>query len=161
MTAYLYNAPAGVPGDVTRIQDSVVEPIQLGEAFSAFGVPYKLDPTTGKAMNIDASDAATVFAGILSRSVPSIGGNTNQGLNDAIPNQEATNGGCVLGYVNVECKVGTPVKGQPVYMRITADTGKAVGDLETAADSGKCVAINAVFAVNGKDASNITEIRIK
>lgn len=161
MTAYLYNAPAGVPGDVTRIQDSTVEPILLGEAFSAFGRPYKLDATTGKAMEIDASDAATVFAGIVSRSVPSIGGNTASGLNDAIPNAESSQGGVIKGYVNVLCPVGTPVKGQPVYMRITADTGKAVGDLETAADAGKCVAINAVFAVNGKDASNITEIFIK
>ena len=45
--------------------------------------------------------------------------------------------------------------------KAAADTGKAVGDLETAADSGKCVALTGVtWAVDGKDSSNVTEIRI-
>lgn len=162
MTSYLYNAPSGVPGDVTRLQESVVEPIILGEAFTAFGKPFKFSASTGKAMNIASGDAATVIAGIVTRSVPSISGNNTQGFNDAIPNIESPNGGLRKGFCNVICTVGTPVKGQPVYVRITADTGKLVGDIETAADSAKCVAIpGAEFASNGKDADSVCEIYIK
>jgi hypothetical protein len=162
MTAYLKNAPAGVPGDVTRLQNSIVEPILLGEEFTAFGVPYKLDASTGKAMMIDSGDAATVFKGILSRSVPSIGGNFNQGLNDAIPNDESSQGGLVEGYINVLCPVGTPVKGGIVYMRVTAAGAEVLGSLETGADGGDCVALTGVeWASNGKDANNIAEIKIK
>lgn len=160
--SYLYNAPSGVPGDVTRLQNSVVEPIVFGEAFLGFGGPYKLDPSTGKAMMIDSADAASVFAGIVSRSVPSQGGDLSQSLAGGIPDIDQAGGGVVQGYVNIKCSVGTPVKGQPVYMRITADTGKLVGDLETAADSGKCVAlVGVVFASNGKDADSNAEIFIK
>lgn len=161
MPAYLYSAPAGVPGEVNRAQDSIVEPIILGEAFDAFGVPYKLDPTTGKAMMIDTSDTAAVFAGIISRSVPSISGNLTSGYDDAIPNQDAPNGGCVFGYISVKCPVGTPVKGQGVYMRVTAGVGEVLGSLETGADGGDCVLLSGVeWSVNGKDANNNTEIRI-
>lgn len=162
MTSYLKNAPAGVPGDVTRLQNSIVEPILLGEAFTAFGVPYKLDASTGKAMMIDASDAATVFKGVLSRSVPSIGGNFNQGLNDAIPNADSSQGGMVEGYINVLCPVGTPVKGGIVYMRVVAATGKLVGDFEATADGANSVVLAGVeWASNGKDANNIAELKIK
>jgi hypothetical protein len=159
--AYLYNAPAGVPGTVTRLQDSVVEPVLLGAAFSAFGVPFKFNGS-GKAIPIAASDAATVFKGILTRSVPSISGNTTETFAGGIPNQEASQGGLRRGFVNVLCTIGTPVKGGIVYMRVVADTGKAVGDLEATADGSNNVALTGVeWAVNGKDADNITELYIK
>lgn len=161
MTAYLYNAPAGVPGDVTRELETLVEPVLLGAAFTAFGVPYKMD-SAGKAIPVANGDAATVFKGIISRFVPSISGNMTQGLNDAIPNQDSTQGGVRRGYVNVLCKVGTPVKGGTVYMRVVAASGKAIGDLEATSDSTNSVALVGVeWAVNGKDASNITELYIK
>jgi hypothetical protein len=158
----LYNAPAGVVGTVTRSQDSVVESSLLGEAFAAFGVPVKFDASTGKAMKIAASDAASVVKGILVRNAPSISGSTAEGFSDNVPNQESLQGILRFGFISVLCPVGTPVKGAAVYVRITADTGKFVGDIETAADSGKCVAIPGwEFAVSGKDANNITELYIK
>ena len=161
MTAILYNAPAGVPGDVTRLDETLVVPELLGEAFTAFGVPYKYNGS-GKAINIAAMDTAAAFKGIISRSVPSQSGNLTQGYNDAIPNVEATAGGVRRGYVNVLCKVGTPVKGGIVYMRVVADSPKAIGDLEATSDSTNSVALSGVeWGVNGKDASNITELYIK
>jgi len=160
--AYLYNAPAGVPGTVTRLQDSVVEPVILGEAFTAFGAPFKFDPTTGKAMMIDSGDAATVFKGIITRSVPSINGAAGQLFADNAPNLESPQGGLRRGFVNVLCTVGTPVKGGTVYMRVTADTGKAVGDLEASSDGlNSVVLVGVEWGVNGKDADNITELFIK
>lgn len=161
MTAYLYRAPSGVAGDVTRQQDTVVESglLNSAKAPTAFGAPVKI--VSGKFEKIEASDAATVFAGILSRIAPSIAGDTAQTFASGTPNVQSVQGVVVKGYVNVKCAVGTPVRGAQVYMRTTADTGKAVGDLETAADSGKCVALSGVtWAVDGKDADNVAEIRI-
>lgn len=161
MTAYLYRAPSGVAGDVTRQQDTVVESglLNSAKAPTAFGAPVKI--VSGKFEKIEASDAATVFAGILSRIAPSIAGDTAQTFASGTPNVQSVQGVVVKGYVNVKCAVGTPVRGAQVYMRVTADTGKAVGDLETAADSGKCVALSGVtWAVDGKDADNVAEIRI-
>jgi hypothetical protein len=161
MTTYLYNLPAGVAGDITRQQHTVVESgfLNASAAPTAFGVPVKL--VSGKFEKIAASDAATVFAGIISRIAPSISGDLTQTFAGGTPNVSSVQGIVVKGYVNVKCPVGTPVRGASVYMRITADTGKAVGDLETSADSGKCVALSGVtWAVDGKDANNVTEIRI-
>lgn len=160
--AYLYNAPAGVPGTVTRVLDSQVEPVLLGEAFTAFGKPFKFDASTGKAINIDASDAASVFKGIIVRSVPSMSSASGQSFADGAPTEDAPQGGLREGYVNVLCTVGTPVKGGIVYMRVVADTGKAVGDLEASSDSSNSVVLVGVeWAVNGKDADSITELYIK
>lgn len=161
MTAYLYRAPSGVAGDVTRQQDTVVESglLNAAAAPTAFGAPVKI--VSGKFEKIAASDAATVFAGILSRIAPAIAGDTAQTFASGTPNVNSVQGIVVKGYVNVKCAVGTPVRGASVYMRVTADTGKAVGDLETGADGGKCVALDGVtWAVDGKDADNVAEIRI-
>lgn len=65
------------------------------------------------------------------------------------------------GYIAVECKVGTPTVGGKVYLRITADVGKDVGDFEADADGANNVEINAEFVTSEKDANNITEIRLK
>lgn len=161
MTAYLYRAPSGVAGDVTRQQDTVVESglLNSAKAPTAFGAPLKL--VSGKFEKLESGDAASVFAGVLSRIAPSIAGDTAQTFASGTPNVNSVQGVVVKGYINVVCAVGTPVRGGAVYVRITADTGKAVGDFETAADSGKCVALDGVtWAVDGKDASNVAEIRI-
>ena len=161
MTAFLFRAPSGVAGDITRQLDTVVESglLNAAKAPTAFGAPVKI--VSGKFEKIEASDAATVFYGILSRIAPSIAGDTAQTFASGTPNASSVQGIVREGYVNVVCPVGTPARGGQVFMRITADTGKLVGDLETAADSGKCVALVGVtWAVDGKDASNVTEIRI-
>lgn len=161
MTAFLYRAPSGVAGDITRQLDTTVESglLNAAKAPTKFGAPVKI--VSGLFEKIEASDAATVFAGIISRSVPSIAGDTAQSFGTGTPNTTSVQGIVVKGYVNVTCTQGTPVRGGQVFMRITADTGKAVGDLETAADSGKCVALTGVtWAVDGKDAGNVAEIRI-
>lgn len=161
MTSYLYRAPAGVAGDVTRPDDTVVEPglLNAAKAPTAFGAPVKI--VSGKFEKVEASDAATVFCGVLSRVAPSIAGDLVQTFAGGTPNTASVQGIVREGYVNVVCTQGTPARGGQVFMRVTADTGKAVGDFETAADSGKCVALTGVtWAVDGKDSSNVTEIRI-
>lgn len=161
MTAYLYRAPSGVAGDVTRQQDTIVESglLNSAKAPTAFGVPVKI--VSGKFEKIEASDAATVFAGILTRIAPAISGDTAQTFASGTPNVTAIQGVAVKGYVNVKCAIGTPVRGAAVYMRVTAASGKAVGDLEATADGSNNVALAGVtWAVDGKDADGVAEIRI-
>lgn len=160
-TAILKNAPTGFPGDVSRLQDSIVEPIMMGSQFAGFGLPFKYNGA-GKAVPVEASDAATVFKGILTRMVPSISGSNAQGFDDSIPNLESAQGALKFGYGLVNCKVGTPVRGGIVYMRVVAATGKLVGDFEATSDSTNSVALaQAEWATNGKDANGTAEIRIK
>lgn len=166
MTAYLYSAPAGVPGDVSRPDETNVEPAKLIAVSSvfaqAFGIPVKY--ATGGISQIASGDAATVFAGILIREAPSIAGSNTQGLDDAIPNQFQVQGFAVRGYVTVKCVAGTPVRGGIVYMQVTANSPYNVGDLRAdGVDSGNAVALTATqasWASDGKDASNNAEIRI-
>lgn len=163
--SYLYTAPSGVPGDITRVDETNVEPARLIAISStyaqAFGIPMKY--ATGGISQIAAADAASVFAGVLVREVPSISGNTLQGFDDTVPNPNQVNGLAVRGYVSVKCKVGTPARGGIVYMRVEADIGKLVGDFEANSDTTKSVALTAAqatWASDGKDSDNNAELRI-
>lgn len=161
MTSILYRASSGVAGDVTRPDDTTVESglLNAAAAPAAFGAPVKV--VSGKFEKIADSDTAAVFYGILSRVAPSIAGDLNQTFAGGTPNTDAVQGIVVKGYVNVVCTVGTPVRGGTVYMRVAAGTGKNVGDLEATADGANNVALSGVtWAVDGKDSSNVTEIRI-
>lgn len=162
MTSYLYRAPAGVAGDVTRPDEAIIESglLDAEAAPAAFGVPVKV--VNGKIAKIASGDTAAKFYGVLTRVVPAISGSLAQGFDDGTPNPAAVQGVIVGGYVNVKCTVGTPARGGTVYMRVTAATGKAIGDLEATADSTNNVALTGViWSVDGKDADNVTEIRIK
>lgn len=162
MTSFLYRAPSGVAGDVTRPDDTVIESGLLNAAAvpSAFGAPVKI--VSGKFEKIAESDTAAVFYGILSRVAPSIAGDLTETFAGGTPNADAVQGIVVSGYVNVVCTIGTPERGGIVYMRVVAATGKVVGDFEATADGVNNVALTGVvWGVDGKDASNITEIRIK
>lgn len=161
MTAFLYRAPSGVAGDITRQQDTIVESglLNASAAPAAFGAPVKI--VSGKFEKIASGDDAADFAGVLSRIAPSIAGDMSQTFASATPNAESVQGIVVKGYMNVKCAVGTPVRGGAVYMRVVAATGKAIGDFEATADSTNSVALTGVtWAVDGKDADSVAEIRI-
>ena len=161
MTSFTFRAGSGVAGDVTRnagviIESGILNPLQ---APTAFGAPVKL--VSGKFEKIAASDAASVFRGVLNRSVPCRSGDTGQAYASGSPDATKAQGILVQGYVNVVCTIGTPVRGGVVYMRVVAASGKAVGDFEATADGGNNVALTGVtWALDGKDAANVAEIRI-
>jgi len=160
MTSFLFSTPAGVPGDITRQQYTIVESGLLNQAKvpTAFGAPVKL--VLGRFEAIEAADTAADFAGILSRLAPSIGGAIDGVFGPGTPNPDATQGIIVKGYCNVRCAIGTPVRGAPVYMRVVPDTGKLVGDLEATADGVNNVLLPGVtWAVDGADADKTAEIR--
>lgn len=162
--AYLFNAPSGVPGAVSRPDESNVEPIMLGATPPVlFGLAVKYD-TNGSAVVPATGDAATVFAGIVIREVPSISGTTAQGLTDAVPNTVQPQGLLVRGYASIVCVAGTPVRGGVVYMQITLNNSVIPGSFRAdGTDSGNAVALTitqATWAVDGLDANNNAEIRV-
>lgn len=164
--ALLYSAPAGVPGDVTRVDESNIEPAMLiaqsAVYAQAFGIPVKY--ATGGISQFVSGDVATSFAGVLIREVPSISGSAAQGLTDNIPDPTVPQGFCVRGYVNVICVAGTPARGGVVYVQSVANGGVAVGAFRAdGTDSGNAVALTlaqASWAVDGLDADKNTELRI-
>lgn len=165
MTAYLYQSPAGVPGDITRVDQTSVEPALLITPFPLnFGLPMMY--ATG-GVSFAAAPTAAAFAGVLARAVPGISQSvSDEAVSVFQPNQDEVNGLVVRGYVNVLCTVGTPVRGNIVYMRTVAAAGKLVGDLEATSDPGNNVALtatpigNVTWASDGKDSFNNAEIRI-
>lgn len=166
MASYLFQAPAGVPGDITRPDESNTEPAVLIAVSAVFaqkyGIPMKY--ATGGISQIATGDVATAFAGILIRSAPAISGNVNSGLTDTIPNPKQIQDLLVRGYCNVICFAGTPVRGGVVYMQVTANAGAVPGDFRAdGVDSGNAVALTntqASWATDGKDADLNAEIRV-
>lgn len=166
--AYLFQAPNGVPGDITRTDESNVEPIMLiaqSSVFAqAFGVPLKY--VTGGAAQFTGSETAPQFAGVLIREVPSIAGSVSSDLSfsGTVPNPKQPNGICVRGYVSVVCAAGTPARGGVVYVQVTANNGVAVGAFRAdGTDSGNAVALTAAqaeWATDGVDADKNAELRI-
>jgi hypothetical protein len=159
MVAYLYNAPALTKGSVSRVEDSIIEPIQLGTpTATAFGIPVKI--SSGKAIPFAGAEVAGDLYGILVREVPRISSETNA---DA-PTAGQITGVAVSGYVGVVCSDGTPARGGAVYIRVVAAGPKLVGDFEAVADGANSVLIpNLVWASEGRDTANgnLAEIRIK
>lgn len=142
-----------VPGQITKsgwkLAPSIntTTAIEFGQAVKravdAAGLPY--------ATAIEAADTAADLYGIAVRDVVSqsqvtFGSFTNSYIAGYTAGQPAT----ILrkGWIAVPVQNGTPVVGGTVYMRVTASGSNAylpIGGFETAADDGKCVAINATF----------------
>src|SRR5665213_3815768 len=166
MTSYLYQAPSGVPGDITRVDVSNVEPAMLISPFPAnYGVPMKY--ATGGVTPIASGDTASLFCGVLARAAPGISqSSANEAVDTFQPNQSEPQGLCDRGYISVVCNAGVPVRGQIVYMVVTASAGHVVGQFETTSNGGNNVALtgtivgNVTWAADGLDSFNNAEIRI-
>lgn len=166
--AYLFSAPVGVPGDLTRTDDSNVEPAKLvaaGGVFAqAFGIPMKYVAGGIQQFNGGAEVAAD-FAGVLVREAPGISGDiaSDAALQPTVPYAPQVQGLCVRGYVSVLCVSGTPARGGIVYVQIIAAGGFTVGSFRADADGGNTIALTATqaeWATTGKDANNNAELRI-
>ncbi len=156
MVAFLYRAPAGVPGTVTRLNDSNIEAqiIDSTTPPTIYGNPVKI--VSGKLQPVASGDAATVVYGFLVRSYP-----TNSSADPLGTSTPPTSGVISVmrrGYMTVKLAQGTGALDGAVYVRVTADTGKPVGQIEDAADSGKCVAIVGAAFMGPADANGNVEI---
>jgi hypothetical protein len=146
--------PAGIPGEISRRDNVVCEPNLIGAASIPFGAAVKV--TAGRIAAIASGNAASVIYGFLVRPYPTGGGGVEFGGGEAPANtmQDVMRS----GYMTVKLALGTAVKGAAVYLRVTADSGKAVGDIETAADSSKTVVIPGCIFMGPGDAGGNVEI---
>lgn len=175
MVSYEFNAPTGVPGDITRADNSKVEPAMLVAPFPTnFGqiMKYAQGPgfpgQTGTGVTpFVAADTAAVVAGVLARAVPGISGSSvNEQVDVFQPNSTEPNGLMIEGYINVVVNAGTPVRGQPVFIVQTASSGHPAGALETTANGGNNIPLtstligNFTWAADGADTFGNAEIRV-
>ncbi len=165
MTAYLYAPPAGVAGDITRADETNVEPAKLVALSSVFVQRFgeAMRYVSGGIQQFTTGLTKADFAGVLIREVPSISGTVTAGLTDNVPNPTAIAGLAVRGYVAVKCTAGTPARGGIVYVRIVSASDRPIGAFEAASDTSNSVALDAAqatWASDGLDANGIAELRI-
>ena len=155
MTAILYRASAGVAGDVTRPDDTIVESAIMDTTNppTAYGAPVKM--VNGKLQAFTASDDETALYGILSRSVPSISGDLAQAFADGTPNPAAPQGVVVQGYILVKCKNQTAAaRGAQVVL---LEAGEFSGIDEGPNDK---YLPKLTFATSGSGDEELSEIRV-
>lgn len=166
MPAYLRSAPVGIPGDITRVDETAVEPLKFLEAAcpAVFGFPYVF--IAGAPTKWSGSSVAVDFAGVLVREVPAIAGSSasDDTFAGTQPWFKQVLGGVSRGYIAVKCAAGTPARNGVVYVQVTANGGVAVGEFRAdGTDSGNAVALTntqASWASDGKDADLNAELRI-
>jgi len=165
--AYTFRAPAGVPGDISRTDESNVEPGMLVALATVFAPRFgeAMRYVVGGIQQFTAALTKADFAGVLVREVPaqSASSASDTSFDDSAPNPDQVQGLCVRGYMVVRCTDGTPVRGGTVYVRTVAAADRPIGAFEAAADGGNSFALDAVqatWASDGLDAENNAELRI-
>lgn len=138
-TSILFRAGSTLPGVVHADITKRVESIFLNEDDppEAFGDPCKYDDSTPrKVRSIETGDSAADVCGFMCRTTPSIAGSlTNEdSLTEGVLNPLYAKGLLKEGMLGVKCRVGTPVRGGNVYMRVVEDGVKKVGHLEATSD---------------------------
>lgn len=160
MVAYVYRMPSGIPGDVSRKENSVVETQILNASlpFSAYGLVGKM--AAGKFVPFAGGEAATDAYGVLVRPFPTNSG--TDGLGTATPPTSGPGDVLRRGYITIKLNGGATVAaGGQVYVRVAAAaSGKPLGGFEGAADSTNTVAINAIF-MSAADADGNVEISFR
>lgn len=164
--AYTFQAPAGVPGDITRPDESNTEPAMLIAISTVYAQSFGIAMVyaTGGISQVGSGFAAADFAGVLVRQAPGIDGGNGDALTGTIPNAVQVQALIVRGYVNVLCVYGTPARGGIVYVRsISTSNNTLVGTFDATSDSSNNVALSltqASWASDGKDANNNAELRL-
>ena len=153
MTVILKRMASGIPGEVSRA-GAKLESNLLGAAPVPYGSVVKL--SAGLVVPLAASDAASVVYGFLARPFPTQGESEEFGAGSAPA--KSLQSVMRSGYMTVTLKAGTAARGGAVFARITAASEKAVGDIETAADSGKAVAIPGCLFMGPADEGGNVEI---
>ena len=128
--AFVYRMPAGIPGDVQRLEHAKIEPQQYDASYPClhFGDPVKM--VAGKIRPMALNDSSQPY-GFLVRPYPTQAA-TSEALAVATPNPAAIADVLVSGYIIVKVLEGTPAKNGAVYYRNQAGSPAAdLGRLET------------------------------
>ncbi|MDR3488803.1 MAG: hypothetical protein P4M05_28360 [Bradyrhizobium sp.] len=164
MASFLYRMPAGIPGQVTRLEQSTIETQAFDPAvpFPAYGVAMKTG-ANGKMQPIAVGDTASLVEGILVRPYPTTGAPSQTSvIGGAVPAPAGICNRLKRGYIMVQLNgAAAATKDGPVYIRVGAPaTGKPIGGFEAAADATPANTIlltNAVFT-GPADAQGNTEL---
>lgn len=160
MVAFVYRMSSGIPGDVSRKENSVVETkiLDTAKPFPAYGVAGKI--AGGKFVPIAAGDTAEAVYGVLVRPFPTNAG--QEGLGVATPPTTGPGDTLRRGYITVKLNGGASVvDGSQAFIRVAAPTaGKPVGGWEGAADGTNTIAVNAIF-MSAADANGNVEISFR
>jgi hypothetical protein len=132
--AFTYRMPVGIPGSITRSQNLTVESavIDPTDYPAAFGVPVVIDGTSRKLRKFKTGDVAADINGFYVRPYPFQAAGTSESIGTTTPPTSGVGNRLRRGYIAVDNKVGTPAAGGKAYVRLTTDTGKAIGDIEAA-----------------------------
>lgn len=131
MVAFTTRMPAGIPGNVTRIEHATIESQMLDAANppTRFGICVK--SVSGLYRPLASGDAATDIRGLLVRPFPS--GSTNDGLGVSTPDLTRPANVLKSGYVTVLLAAGSAAKDGQVYVHVAAANPRVVGDIVAAA----------------------------
>lgn len=145
--AYLTRMPAGIPGDVSRKAEATIEAGLMAETVP-FGCAVKLDANGRLARPAASTD--TVY-GFMVRPYPT---------QDNAATADTTQDCLRRGYMTVKLARGTAARGGQVYVRVTAVSGKQVGDIEAEADSTetRTLAVPGCLFLGAADADGNVEI---
>lgn len=171
-SAYLLQAPSGVPGDITRVDETSVEPTMLVVQGSDWPDQFGLGLIYGTGgVKLPSGSAATAFAGVLVRETPAIAQSSSDddSLTSGSPWREQLQGFAVRGYIAVKCAAGTPARGGAVYWQVTTNGAIKAGMFRAdGVDGGNAVLLTATQATwasdgvgpDGNGNTNIAELRI-
>ena len=159
MVSYVTRMPAGVAGAVTRSDSLTIEPQRndTSNPVTAFGTFVKT--VSGLIQAIASGDAASVITGVAIRPYPAQ--SATNGFGPAAPAAGGIIDRMRRGYFAAVLAAGTAAKDGAVFVRVTAGSGRAVGAIETAADSGNCVQVVGAFFTGPADANGIVEIAFR
>lgn len=156
--AILKRMASGIPGDISRRNNLVVEPVQLDPAkqFSAYGLPGKF--VSGKFQPIEAGDTAAAIVGFNVRVYPTQTANADgTGVNNSKIGDAMR-----MGFMTVKNNAGTPAFDGTVYVRVAAAAaGKPIGGIEAVADGANTVVIADCKFKGDADAAGNVEIEYK
>jgi hypothetical protein len=175
MTAFLFRAGAGTPGDVTRPAKSTVETGFLNKALYdiaptiefgdiVFAVPGSPGVSQTEFARTQPGYSAANFYGVLTRLAPSIAGSLDQSFGSGVANVNNPQGIGRKGYFNVKIadEINPIIRGGQVYLRVVTSGLNLIGDLGATAIAGETEALpGVVWGVDGTDANNVTEIHIQ
>ena len=160
MVAYTYKMPAGIVGNISRMEHATIEQRVLDSTNTpaAPGLPVKV--VSGKIQGITTGDVGTAVQGFLVRSYP------GQSATNTFGSVTPTAGGLASllrrGYLDVIVNAGTAAYGSTVYMRVGgAVTGKPLGGIEAVVDgttASNTLAIPGAYFMGAADANGIAEV---
>lgn len=147
----------GFAGSFARTPDSIIATRpNKSDGDILFGAVL-INDGAGGVKPSDNTFTAAAFVGIAGRETKSALNYLDQDGGGVYTQNEAVSV-FQRGSIAVVCKAGTPVVGGKVYVRIEADTGKAIGDLEAVADGANNVLLTNAQWGGEKDANGVCEL---